>query len=161
MALEDKEIFRAVCEKFQDQPIEFIMAQYAKAKHMNMEIERLAHWEIAESEEPEEAEIVTEADIEEVETPPRKKLTKRRLIKDPATSITDDAICCCVCGAEFQSLTRKHLAQHDTTPEEYRKVCSFAPDTPLMSKKRYDASKKIIAKAQEARLKKRTGGAEE
>ncbi|MBD5642159.1 MAG: MucR family transcriptional regulator [Desulfovibrio sp.] len=161
MALEDKEIFRAVCEKFQDQPMEFIMAQYAKAKHMNMEIERLTHWDLKDSEEPEEAEVVTEAEVEEVEAAPRKKLTKRRLIMDPAASITDDAIYCCVCGAEFQSLTRKHLAKHDTTPEEYRKVCGFAPDTPLMSKKRFADSKKIIARAQEARLKKRDSEAAE
>lgn len=161
MALEDKEIFWAVCEKFADQPMEFIMAQYAKAKRMNMEIERLTHWDITEPEEPEEEEIVTESEVEQVEEAPKKKLTKRRFIIDPAVSITDDAITCCICGAQFQSLTKKHLAKHDTTPEEYKRVCGFPPSTPLMSKKHFEKSQQIITRAQQARLNKHSQEAQE
>ena len=40
MALDDKDIFMAIFNKFSDQPIEFVMAQYEKAKILNMEIER-------------------------------------------------------------------------------------------------------------------------
>ena len=39
MPLEDKDIFNAVFEKYRDQPIEFVMAQYEKAKLLNREIE--------------------------------------------------------------------------------------------------------------------------
>lgn len=154
MALEDKEIFKAICEKFADQPVEFIMTQYAKAKRINMEIERLTQWDLEEDTEPEEAEIVTEA--EEVEAAPKKKLTKRRLIIAPETSITEDSITCCICGGQFQSLTKKHLEKHGTTPEEYKRVCGFPPNMPLMSKKRFEDSRQIIAKAQKARMNKHT-----
>ena len=40
MALEDKDIFNAIFNKYSDQPIEFIMEQYEKAKVLNMAIER-------------------------------------------------------------------------------------------------------------------------
>ena len=39
MALEDKDIFNAIFNKYSDQPIEFIMEQYEKAKILNMAIE--------------------------------------------------------------------------------------------------------------------------
>lgn len=155
MALEDKDIFRAVCEKFADQPMEFIMAQYAKAKHMNMEIERLTHWDGPDMEDLEEAEVVTEAEAEEIEVQPKKKLTRRRFTMEPEASITDDAIYCCICGAKFQSLTKKHLAKHGTTPEEYKRVCGFDSKTPLMSAKHFAQSQKNVSRAQQARMKNR------
>ena len=39
MALEDKDIFNAICTRFNDQPIEFIMEQYEKARKLNAAIE--------------------------------------------------------------------------------------------------------------------------
>ena len=36
MALEDKDIFNAIFNKYSDQPIEFIMEQYEKAKSLNI-----------------------------------------------------------------------------------------------------------------------------
>ena len=40
MALEDKDLFSAIFNKYSDQPIEFVMEQYEKAKNINLEIER-------------------------------------------------------------------------------------------------------------------------
>ena len=40
MALEDKDLFNAIFNKYSDQPIEFVMEQYEKAKILNLEIER-------------------------------------------------------------------------------------------------------------------------
>lgn len=153
MALEDRDLFMAICERFADQPIEFIMAQYAKAKRMNMEIERMLAWDPDDDSETEE-----EVDIEEVEeepTPAPKKLNKRRFKVRPEDSITYDSIKCCICGEERQSLTAKHLAKHGTTVEEYKRACGFEPDKPLMSGKRLAKSKEVIARAQQARLEKR------
>lgn len=40
MALEDRYIFTAIFAKYSDQPIEFVMEQYEKAKLLNMAIEK-------------------------------------------------------------------------------------------------------------------------
>ena len=40
MALEDRDIFTAIFAKYSDQPIEFVMEQYEKAKLLNMAIEK-------------------------------------------------------------------------------------------------------------------------
>lgn len=155
MALEDRDIFMAICDRCEDQPIEFVMAQYAKAKRLNREIERQTAWEIdsAFNEEPEEP--ATEVEVEEVVAVPRKKLTRRSFKVKPEDSITEDVIYCCICGEERQSLTAKHLAKHDVTVEEYKRVCGFPPDQPLMSGKRLAKSKEVIARAQKARIEKR------
>ena len=36
MALEDKDLFSAIFNKYSDQPIEFVMEQYEKAKNINL-----------------------------------------------------------------------------------------------------------------------------
>lgn len=156
MALEDRDIFNAICERFSDQPIEFVMAQYAKAKRLNMEIERLTSWEPDDDMESGNG-AECEAGVDEAPAPVKKKLTKRRFIINPRDSITEDAIFCCICGEQRQSLTAKHLAKHDVTVEEYKRVCGFPPEQPLMSGKRLAQSKEIIARAQQARLAKRAG----
>ena len=38
MALEDRDIFTAIFEKYRYQPIEFVMEQYEKEKLLNMAI---------------------------------------------------------------------------------------------------------------------------
>ena len=43
MALDDKDIFAAIFAKHSNQPIEYVMAEYEKAKRLNMEIEKKAH----------------------------------------------------------------------------------------------------------------------
>lgn len=155
MALEDRDIFKAIWEKFPDQPIEFVMAQYAKAKRINMEIERLTNWEMEEEPEDEPEEDVTEVEVEEAKPVRRRRLSRRGFKVKPEDSITDDAIYCCICGEERQSLTAKHLAKHDVTVEEYKRACGFPENQPLMSRKRLAKSKEIIERAQQARLEKR------
>ena len=44
MPLEDRDIFTAIFAKYSDQPIEFVMEQYEKAKLLNMAIEK-RFWE--------------------------------------------------------------------------------------------------------------------
>lgn len=153
MALEDKDIFTAICTRYGDQPIEFIMEQYEKAKRMNMIIERkldtlseaplMAFTEISE---------VAKSASETEEQPVRKK--KRKFVVKPQDAITEESISCCICGAQRQSLTATHLATHDLTVEEYKHMCGYAPNQKLMSGRRLAKSKEIIGRAQKARLEK-------
>lgn len=161
MALDDKDIFNAICNLNAGQPIDMIMAQYEKAKRMNMEIERrsmsIDDPELEAAHEPASAEMEI---VEEI-LPPKKKYTRRQLRVKPQDAITEDAIFCCICGEERQSLTAKHLATHDITVEEYKKLCGYPSDQPLMSGRRLAKSKEIIARAQQARLDKRASQREE
>lgn len=162
MALDDRDIFKAIWERFPDQPLEFVMEQYAKARRLNMEIERSVNQTTDVDAGPDvEEEAVVDVELDASPMPQRKKLNKRRFKVKPEDSITDDAIYCCVCGEKLQSLTVKHLAKHETTPEEYKRVCGFPPNMPLMSHKRLAKSKEIIERAQQARLAKRAATAQD
>lgn len=155
MALEDKDIFMAICGRFADQPIEFIMEQYEKARRLNMEIEKRS-CDTAEQMggTPEEKAAVEEA-AEEAALVPKKRYTKRSLKIKPQDAITDDAIYCCICGEKRQSLTSTHLRAHDITVEDYKKLCGYPPSQTLMSLRRLDKSKEIIRRAQKVRLDRR------
>ena len=66
MALEDKDIFNAIFNKYSDQPIEFIMEQYEKAKILNMAIERRIN---AQAEQPVKVEEAAPAALPPVDEP--------------------------------------------------------------------------------------------
>lgn len=161
MALEDKDIFAAICARFADQPIEFIMEQYEKAKLMNLTIEKRIEQALKPMEfEPEpEAEDVAAIEVEAESEPAKKKYTRRKLKVKPQNSITEDAIFCCICGEPRQNLTARHLSLHDITVPEYKKLCGFADNMPLMSGKRLAKSREIISRAQQARLDKKAAEA--
>lgn len=154
MPLADRDIFNAICARFTDQPIEFIMEQYEKAKKMNFEIEKRLGTEPAMDVviTPVETIDITEVTAEG-EMPRKKRVTRRSLVRDPATAITDDAIYCCLCGEKRQSLTAKHLARHGVSVEEYKKLCNYPANQALMSHQRLAKSHEIIGRAQKARLK--------
>lgn len=151
MALEDKDIFKGVCERFPDKPMEFIMAQYALAKKLNRMIEKDLDSEEEERTEPCECETVEI--VEEVA--PAKRYTKRSLRVKPQDAITDDSIFCCICGIERQTLSAKHIAAHGLTVEEYKKLCGYPPEQKLMSRRQLAKSREIISKAQQARMEKK------
>lgn len=153
MALEDKDIFNAICNRYKDQPMDFIMEQYALARKINMEIEKQAaqYNEVAESRPVTETEPIQE----DTPAPAPKRYTKRNLVIKPQEAITDDSIVCCICGLERQNLTSKHLAAHGLTIEEYKKLCGYGPDQKLMSRRRLAKSREIIGIAQQARMDKK------
>lgn len=155
MALEDKDIFEAICKLNPGQSIEVIMAQYEKAKRMNMEIERRSVATCAPEPEPQPESVAEVTEAVEKVMPPQKKYTRRKFRVKAQDAITNDVIYCCICGEERQSLTAKHLATHGITVDEYKKLCGYPLDQPLMSGKRLAKSKEIIARAQKARLDKR------
>ncbi|MUM78299.1 transcriptional regulator [Pseudodesulfovibrio sp. F-1] len=53
---------------------------------------------------------------------------------DPKKAIREKTILCCVCGKPFKILTKKHLASHDLTPEEYREKFGYKKKLPLVCK---------------------------
>lgn len=156
MALDDKDLFQGICTLMAGQPVEVIMAQYAKAKLMNAEIEKNMAGPIQAPIMTAQEECVTLIeDVPVQEAPAKPKFTKRSLKVKPRDSITDDAIFCCLCGEPFQSLTVKHLAKHGITVEDYKKLCGYAPNQALMSNNHLAKSKQVIAKAQQMRQSKK------
>ncbi|MFW6275387.1 MAG: MucR family transcriptional regulator [bacterium] len=53
---------------------------------------------------------------------------------DPKKSIREKTIVCLECGKQFKVITRKHLAKHDLTPEEYKEKWGLKKDVSLVSK---------------------------
>lgn len=154
MALEDKDLFMTIYAKFSDKPIEFIMEQYEKAKRINMEIEkRLLQEALAQTQEkPEE---IVEKDVEVDVERPKKKYTKKDLKIKPQNAITEDIIYCCICKEPRQILTAKHMDAHGITIEEYKRLCGYESNQPLMSLKRLEKSREIISRAQKKKLEKK------
>lgn len=156
MALEDRDIFQAICARFADQPIEFIMEQYEKAKTLNRQIEQRSGTAFGASSVTDPGCVTVVEEFEPVpELAPKKRYTKRSLKVKPQDAITDNAIFCCICGAERQTITARHLATHDISVEDYKRLCGYPADMPLMSHKRLAKSKEVIARAQQARLEKK------
>lgn len=53
---------------------------------------------------------------------------------DPKKAIREKTITCAICGKSFKLLTKKHLASHGFTVEDYRKHCGYKKGTPLVCK---------------------------
>ncbi len=53
---------------------------------------------------------------------------------DPKKAIKEKSITCLECGKSFKVLTRKHLATHNITPEEYRSKWGYKKGSALVCK---------------------------
>lgn len=53
---------------------------------------------------------------------------------DPKKAIREKSILCCVCGKSYKVLTKKHLATHDLTADEYREKFGYKKKLPLVCK---------------------------
>ncbi|MDL2313943.1 MucR family transcriptional regulator [Desulfovibrio sp. OttesenSCG-928-C14] len=53
---------------------------------------------------------------------------------DAAKAIKEKTITCVECGRAFKLLTKKHLATHSLTPEEYRAKHGYKKNLPLVCK---------------------------
>lgn len=60
--------------------------------------------------------------------------TNEETVVDPQKAIREKSILCCVCGKSFKVLTKKHLASHNLTPEEYREKFGYKKKLPLVCK---------------------------
>ncbi len=73
---------------------------------------------------------------------------------DPKKAIKEKSITCLECGKSFKVLTRKHLATHGLTPDEYREKYGYKKNTSLITKGLAKARRK---KMQEMQLWKKRG----
>ena len=53
---------------------------------------------------------------------------------DPRKSIKERSIVCLECGKPFRVMTKKHLAKHDLTPQEYKEKWGLKQNTSLICK---------------------------
>ena len=53
---------------------------------------------------------------------------------DPKKAIREKSIVCLECGKSFKVLTKKHLASHDLTPEEYKEKWGYKKSTSLVAR---------------------------
>ena len=53
---------------------------------------------------------------------------------DPRKAIKEKSIVCLECGKSLKVVTRRHIALHDLTPEEYREKWGYKKGTPLICK---------------------------
>ena len=53
---------------------------------------------------------------------------------DPKKSIRERSIICLECGKQFKVITRKHLAKHKLSPEEYKEKWGLKKNTSLVCK---------------------------
>ena len=73
---------------------------------------------------------------------------------DPKKAIKEKSITCVICGKSFKLLTKRHLATHGLTVEEYRERYGYKKGTSLTSKALAKARRK---KMQDMRLWERRG----
>ena len=73
---------------------------------------------------------------------------------DPQRAIKEKSITCLVCGKTFKLITKKHLATHGLTPEEYLEKFGYKKGTALVSRALRKARKR---KMQEMKLWERRG----
>jgi predicted transcriptional regulator len=52
---------------------------------------------------------------------------------NPKKAIREKAVVCLECGKKFKVLSKKHLAQHDLTPEEYKEKWGFKKNQSLVT----------------------------
>ncbi|MFO7717287.1 MAG: MucR family transcriptional regulator [Desulfohalobium sp.] len=78
---------------------------------------------------------------------------------DPKKAIREKSVICLECGKQFKVLTKKHLATHGLTPEEYKAKWGFKKTQALIAKSLARERKKKMQEMQlwERRKKKSTG----
>jgi predicted transcriptional regulator len=71
---------------------------------------------------------------------------------DPKKAIREKAVVCLECGKKFKVLSKKHLAQHGLTPEEYKEKWGYKKNQSLVTK---ELARQRKQKMQEMQLWKR------
>lgn len=153
MPITDEALLQMMFKQHEGQPVEFIMAEYGKAKRLYLEIEQgisqgapcLASSEAEHGQAPRE---LPAAEAKTAE--PKKRFTKRSLKCDPKKAIGDDFIACCLCEKKFKLLSALHLKSHGISVDDYKKLCGYSSNQSLMSKqyaKNAEKRGKELAKA--------------
>ena len=53
---------------------------------------------------------------------------------EPSKSIREKSVVCLECGKQYKVLTKKHLAKHDLSPEEYKSKWGLKKNASLVAK---------------------------
>ena len=64
----------------------------------------------------------------------REEVKEEQPSVDPKKAIREKSIVCLECGKSFKVLTKKHLASHGLTPDEYREKWGYKKGTALVAK---------------------------
>ena len=64
----------------------------------------------------------------------REEVKEEKPVVDPKKAIREKSIVCLECGKSFKVLTKKHLASHGLTPDEYREKWGYKKGTALVAK---------------------------
>ena len=64
----------------------------------------------------------------------REEVKEEQPSVDPKKAIREKSIVCLECGRSFKVLTKKHLASHGLTPDEYREKWGYKKGTALVAK---------------------------
>lgn len=59
---------------------------------------------------------------------------EQRVAMDPKKAVKEKSITCLECGKSFKVITKKHLASHGLTPEEYKAKHGYKKTMPLVCK---------------------------
>jgi predicted transcriptional regulator len=60
--------------------------------------------------------------------------TKQEPAVDPKKAIREKSVICLECGKSFKVLTKRHLASHGLTPEEYKAKWGYKKNASLVAK---------------------------
>ena len=157
MPITDEALLQMMFKQHEGQPIEFIMAEYGKAKRLYLEIEQgLAQGANGPTIDVVGVQVGGELPAAEEENgEPKKRFTKRSLKCDPKEAIKQESITCCLCCKQFKVLNSRHLKSHGISVEDYKKLCDYPKNQLLMSKqeaKKAEKRGKELAKARAEKL---------
>lgn len=68
------------------------------------------------------------------DNPPSAEEEKQKPAVDPKKAIKEKSVTCLECGKQFKILTKKHLATHGLTPEEYKEKWGYKKGKALVAK---------------------------
>ena len=60
--------------------------------------------------------------------------TEQAVDMDPKKAVKEKSVTCLECGKSFKVITKKHLASHGLTPEEYKAKHGYKKTMPLVCK---------------------------
>ncbi len=80
---------------------------------------------------------------------------------DVKKSVKEKSVTCLICGKSFKILTKRHLAQHGLTPEEYREKFGMRKDTALVCKALQRERRKKMEEMQLWEKRRRSGSQDE
>ena len=75
---------------------------------------------------------------------------------DPKKSVREQSVICLECGKKFKVMTKKHLATHDLTPEQYKQKWGFKKSQALIAKSLARDRKKKMQEMQLWKKRKKT-----